>query len=146
MLARQLADFTTRVGGNADIELRMLPISEVRHQLDTGLPFTLSFIRLLVAAGVLLMFSSLFNFLNLHLALFRQRSHEFRLRMIQGAGGRQLVGQMLFELGCSVLLALVVGGWLLFTAYPWLSELLGMAMPVMLLLRFFGIYLTNFIG
>ena len=139
VLAGQLADFTTRVGGNADIELRMLPISEVRHQLDTGVPFTLSFIRLLVAAGVLLMFSSLFNFLNLHLALFRQRSHEFRLRMIQGAGGRQLVGQMLFELGCSVLLALVVGGWLLFTAYPWLSELLGMAMPVMLLLRFFGI-------
>ena len=85
------------------------------------------------------MFSSLFNFLNLHLALFRQRNHEFRLRMIHGAGRGQLIAQMLFELSCSVLLALAIGGWLLLVTFPLFTGLLGLTMPKMLMLRFFGI-------
>lgn len=136
-LADRLRDFTSQIKANPDIELKLLPIREVRHQLHTDLPFTLHFIRLLVAAGLLLMFSALFNFLNLHLALFRQRAYEFRLYMIHGASGGQLIRQMLFELTCSVLLALLLGGVLLFLTFPLFSDLLGIEMPLSLLLSYF---------
>jgi hypothetical protein len=61
-LAEQMHDFTSRLGVNTNIELRMLPISDVRHQLNTDVPFTLNFIGLFVASGILLLFSALFNF------------------------------------------------------------------------------------
>lgn len=135
-IATQLRDFTTQTKTNSTIELRILPITDIRHQLNTDLPFTLNFIRLLVAAGILLMFSSLFNFLNLHLALFRQRIHEFRQRMIHGATGGQLVLQMMFELTCAILLALLLGCFFSFLTRPVFSELLGIGMPMSLLLQF----------
>ena len=52
--------------------MKMLPISKVRHGLSSNLLFTLNFIRLMVTAGALLMFSALFNFLNLFIGLFRK--------------------------------------------------------------------------
>lgn len=136
-LAIRVRDFTSQIKTNPNIELKVLPIGEVRHQLHTDLPFTLNFVRLLVAAGLLLMFSALFNFLNLHLALFRQRIYEFRLYTIHGATGRQLIFQMMFELTCTVLLALVLGCFLVFLTFPLFSELLGIKMPPSLLLNFF---------
>lgn len=139
-LAMQLYDFTSQIKTNSNIELSILPISDVRHRLNTNLPFTLNFIRLLVAAGILLMFSALFNFLNLQLALFRQRSHEFRQRMIHGATSSQIILQMMFELTCSILLALLLGCCLILLARPLFSELLGIVMPTPLLLYFFISY------
>ena len=88
-LAEQMHDFTSRLGVNTNIELCMLPISDVRHQLNTDVPFTLNFIGLFVASGILLLFSALFNFLNLHLDLFRQRIRELRLRSVHGASEGQ---------------------------------------------------------
>ena len=64
-LAIQLRDFTSQINVNPNIELNILPIKEVRHHLNTNLPFTFNFIQLLVVAGILLMLSALFNFLNL---------------------------------------------------------------------------------
>lgn len=136
-LATQLQDLTSRINTNSDIELRILPVSNVRHQLNTDLPFTLNFIRLLVAAGILLLFSALFNFLNLYLAFFRQRSHEFRQRMVYGAKGNQLILQMMFELTCIVLLALLLGCYFVILTYPVFSGLLGIMIPMSLILHFF---------
>ena len=123
-LAGQLHDFTSRLETNANIELRILPIGDVRYGLNTDLPFTLGFIRLLVAAGLLLLFSAFFNFLNLYLGLFRQRIRELRQRMVSGATGGQIVIQMLFELTCVVLLALALALCLVVTIRPALSGLL----------------------
>ncbi|MDR0393822.1 MAG: ABC transporter permease [Tannerella sp.] len=136
-LATQLCDFTSQIKTGSNIELRILPISNVRHRLDSDLPFTLNFIRLLVVAGILLVFSALFNFLNLHLGLFRQRIHEFRQRMIHGATGRQLILQMMFELSCTVLVALLLGCCFVLLTRPVFSGLLGVVMPMSLLLYFF---------
>lgn len=136
-LAARMRDFTSQIKTNPHIELRILPISDVRHQLNTDLPFTLNFIRLLVAAGLLLMFSALFNFLNLYLALFRQRVYEFRLYMVHGATGGQVIGRMMFELTSAVLLALLLGCFLVFFTFPLFSELLGIRMPPSLLFYFF---------
>jgi putative ABC transport system permease protein len=138
-LAKQLRDFPLQSYANANIEVRMLPVSDVRHRLNTDLPFTLNFIRLFVAAGILLLFSAGFNFLNLHLNLFHQRIREFHLRTVHGATGGQLVRQMLFELACAILLALLPACCLVVIARPAFSGLLNIEMGMLLLIQLFAV-------
>ena len=136
-LAEQMHDFTSRLGVNTNIELRMLPISDVRHQLNTDVPFTLNFIGLFVASGILLLFSALFNFLNLHLDLFRQRIRELRLRSVHGASEGQLVRQMMFELLCSILLALFLACSFVEIIRPAFAGLLNITMELSQLIQIF---------
>ena len=135
-LAIQLRDFTSQINVNPNIELNILPIKEVRHHLNTNLPFTFNFIQLLVVAGILLMLSALFNFLNLYLGLFLQRVHEFRQRMVYGATNFQIILQMMFEQTCIALVALLLGGCFISLVSPLLANLLGIVMDIPLLLRF----------
>ena len=136
-LGEQLRDYTSRLGVNDNIELRILPVSDVRHQLSTNLMFTLNFIRLFVAFGILLLFSALFNFLNLYLDLFRQRLRELRLRAVHGASGGQLIRQMLFELSCAIFLALLPACFFIFVARPAFSGLLDIEMELPRLMSLF---------
>ena len=129
-LAEQLRDYTSLSGLNSSIELRILPVSDVRHQLNTNLMFTLNFIRLFVAFGVLLLISALFNFLNLYLDLFRQRLREFRLRAVHGASGGQLIRQMIFELTCAIFLALLPAFFFILVMRPAFSGLLDIEMEL----------------
>lgn len=105
-VAERLCDFTSRLVTNTDIELRMMPISDVRHKLNSDVPFTLNFVGLFVVSGILLLFTAVFNFMNLHFDLFLQRIRELRMRVVHGATGGQLICQMLFELTCSIFLSL----------------------------------------
>ncbi len=136
-LAGQLRDFTSRLGTNKNIELQLLPIGDVRHRLNTDLPFTLSFIRLFVAAGLLLLFSAFFNFLSLHFGLFCQRIRELRLRTVNGATGAQLMMQMMVELACAILLALLLASCLIALVRPAFSSLLDMVMETSRLINQF---------
>ena len=138
-LAGQLRDFTLRLKTNANIEIRMLPIGDIRHRLNADLPFTLDFIRLFVAAGFLLLFSAFFNFLNLHLDLFRQRISELRQRTVHGAKSWQLIVQMMFELICAIFPALLLACFLVVITAPLFSGLLGIAMGMSQLLRLFAV-------
>ena len=138
-LAEQLRDFTSRIETNANIELRVLPIGDIRHRLDSDLPFTLNFIRLFVAAGILLMFSALFNFLNFHLDLFRQRIREFRQRAVVGATGGQLIVQMMLELACTVIPALALAFCFVVLSRPAFSGLLDIAMRMSQLIYLFAV-------
>ncbi|MDR1601597.1 MAG: ABC transporter permease [Tannerella sp.] len=138
-LAEQLRDFTARLGTNPNIELRMLPVSDVRHKLNTDVPFTLNFIGLFVAAGILLLFSAIFNFLNLHLDLFRRRIRELRLRTVHGATGNQLVRQMMFELICAILPALLSACCLVVIARPAFSGLLDIEMGMSQMIQLFAV-------
>jgi putative ABC transport system permease protein len=138
-LAEQLRDFTSRTGVNDGIELRMLPVGDVRHRLSSGAPFTLSFIRLFVAAGILLLFTALFNFMNLQLDLSRRRLRELRLRTVHGATGGQIVRQMTFELACAILPAMALAGLLVALARPAFSALLDIEMDAAPLLRLFAV-------
>lgn len=135
----ELRDFTSKLGVNTGIELLAMPISDVRHKLETNAPFTLNFIGLFVVAGVLLLFSAIFNFLNLHLDLFRQRLRELRLRKVHGASGGRLIRQMLFELCCSILLALLLACYFVFLIRPVFSNLLNIEMPTAQLLLLFAV-------
>ncbi|MCD8173221.1 MAG: ABC transporter permease [Alistipes sp.] len=119
----QLYDLTTVAGVNPNLEFHLLPIKQVRYGLESFAPFSLSFIRLYFTAGILLLLSGVFNFLNLHLDLFRQRIHELRQRKVSGATNSQLTLQMIFELACSILLALVVAFCLVVLVRPSFSWL-----------------------
>ncbi|MDR2119419.1 MAG: ABC transporter permease [Tannerella sp.] len=138
-LAEQLRDFTARPGANPNIELRMLPVSDVRHKLNTDVPFTLNFIGLFVAAGILLLSGAVFNFLSLHLDLFRRRGRELHLRAVHGATGGQLVRQMLFELACAILPALLSACCLVVLARPAFSGLLDIEMGLWPLIQLFAV-------
>lgn len=138
-LAEQLRDYTSHLGINDNIELRILPISDVRHKLNTNLTFTLDFIRLFVAFGMLLLFSALFNFQNLYLDLFRQRLRELRLRVAHGASNGQLIRQMLFELSCAILLALLFACCFILVTCPTFSDLLEIEMELSQLVSLFAI-------
>ena len=127
-LADQLHDFTTRLNFNPNIEVRMLPVVDVRHRLVTGLPFTLGFIRMLVAAGLMLLFSAFFNFLNLYIGLFTHRLRELRQRMVSGATGGQLIRQLLFELTCTSLFAVLFAWCFVTLARPVFSDMLAISM------------------
>lgn len=136
-LAGQMRDLASRPGGNPHVELRMLPVSDIRHHLNSDAPFTLDFIGLFVASGILLLLSTVFNFLNLHLDLFRQRFRELHLRVVNGATGGQLVRQMLFELACSTLVAFLLACFLILLVRPLFSGLLDMEIEVWRLFLFF---------
>lgn len=138
-LAGQLRDYPSRSLANENVEIRMLPIGDVRYRLKDEAPFTLNFIRLFVVAGMLLLFSALFNFLNLHLDLFRQRMRELRLRAVNGASGGQLIGQMLFELTCAILLALLPACYLVVAVNPVFSGLLEISMEMPRVLGLFAL-------
>jgi len=137
ILTEQLRDFTSRSDANPNIEVRMLPVRDIRHRLNTDVPFTLNFIRLSVASGILLMFSALFNFLNLYLDLFRQRIRELRQRAVHGANNKQLILQMMFELTCAISLALFLACFLVILIRPMFSELLGIAIEISWLIQLF---------
>ena len=124
-VAEQLRDFSLRIDTDANMEVRILPVSDVRHHLNADVPFALNFIRLFVAAGILLLFSALFNFMNLHLDIFHQRIHELRRRAVLGAKSRQLITQMLFELAYSIFLALGIAYIFVVFTCPVFSDLLG---------------------
>ena len=136
-LAEQLRDFPAQLDANANKELRMMPVSDTRYSLHPEVPFTLNFVRLFVAAGILLLFSAIFNFLNLHLNIFRQRIHELHQRAVHGAKSKQLVMQMLFELSCAILLALALACFFVIIICPAFSGLLGIEIGVSKLIYLF---------
>ena len=117
--------FPAEAHANKELEVRLLPIKDERYHLNSDVPFTLGFIQLFVIAGLLLLASALFNFLNLHYGLLKLRAREFQLRATHGASRRQLIGQMLFEIGCLTLVALLFCGLIIVDACRLCSRVAG---------------------
>ena len=135
--AEQLHDFSIPLEVKANNDFRMLPISDIRYRLKTDVPFTLNFIRLFIAAGTLLIFSALFNFLNLYLTLFSQRFREYRQRIVHGAKKGQLIRQMMFELSCSILLSLLLAFFFIILICPMFSGLLNISVEMLQVINIF---------
>ncbi len=113
-----LNNFTSALDSKAHMELQMMRISNVRHHLNADVPFTLNFIHILFACGLLLLLCSLYNFLNLYLDLFRQRNRELCLRTVHGASQLQLIQQMMIELACAIVLALLLACFFIIITRP----------------------------
>jgi len=75
-----------------------------------------------------LLFSSFFNFLNLYFGLFTHRLRELRQRRVSGATGGQLIRQLLFELTCTALFAVLLAWCFVALARPVFSGLLDISM------------------
>ena len=138
-IAEEVRDLTSRLNTNKNIELRLMPISDIRHYFITDAPFTLNLIWLFVASGILLLFSAVFNFMNLHFDLFRQRIRDLRHRSVHGATSGQLVLQMLFELTCSSILALLFSCYLVVFSHPIFSGLLNIEIGLSQLVQLFAV-------
>ena len=136
-LSEKLHDFAVKSNPKAKFEVQMMHVSGVRHRLNSGTSFTMNFMRLFFAAGMLLILSALFNFLNFHLDMFRQRSQELRHRSVHGAKSRQLILQMMFELFCSYIIVLALACIFLIITRLWFFELLGISIELLPLIYIF---------
>ena len=134
----KIRDIPERVGVNKELELRAMPIRDIRHHLKGDAPFTLDFIGLFVASGVLLLLAALFNFLNSYMDLFRQRAREWRLRLVNGATRRQLITQVAVELVCAVVAALLVTLIFIVQMKPLFIDWLDIDMDYAKILTFFA--------
>ena len=144
-LEDQMRDFTSGLHENINFVPQMMPVGNIRHHLNSGAPFTLNFIHLFVAAGILLLFSALFNFLNLYLDIFRQRIHELHQRAVHGATSSQLIMQVLFELSCSILPALALAFFFVVIMRSAFSGLLDITVVISQLLYLFVVCATGMI-
>lgn len=136
--ADRIRDLPERVGVNKDLELRAMPIQDIRHHLKGDAPFTLDFIGLFVASGILLLLAALFNFLNSYMDLFRQRAREWRLRLVNGATRGQLITQVAVELACAVVAALLVALVFIVQMRPLFAGWLDIDMDYVRILTFFA--------
>ena len=136
--ADRIRDLPERVGVNKDLELRAMPIQDIRHHLKGDAPFTLDFIGLFVASGILLLLAALFNFLNSYMDLFRQRAREWRLRLVNGATRGQLITQVAVELACAVVAALLVALVFIVQMRPLFAGWLDIDMDYARILTFFA--------
>ena len=127
-IEQQLHNYPAQFYQNEDISIQMMPIAQVRHNLNPDVPFTLNFIHIFIIAGVLLLFSALFNFMNLNFGLFYQRMKEFHLRIVHGASRIQLIQQMSCELICISVLGLLLALYVTLTAGYFFSDLLDIEM------------------
>ena len=138
-IEKQLPNFIADLGVNDHIEVRIMPISKVRHELNADVPFTLNFIQLFILSGALLLFAAVFNFMNFYIDLFSQRHRELHLRMVNGASNGQLVIQMLIEQTCAILLALFLSVYLIMLIRPIFRNWLSIQIDYPSLLTLFGI-------
>lgn len=136
-LENNLRDYPSKFYKNENINIQILPIAEVRHNLNPDVPFTLNFIHILIIASMLLIFSALFNFMNLNFGLFYQRIKEFHLRIVHGASKLQLVQQMSCELICISLLGLILALYITFIACYFFSNLLDIELSISTMLLLF---------
>ena len=141
-LEMELKNLSLKFDNNSDIDLHMMPITDIRHHLKCKTSFTLNFIRLFVVSGVLLLFTAIFNFLNLHFELFRRRKREFHLRIVNGASVRQLFVQIIFELLCITVVSLIPAWFFIWVTHGLFIKLLMIQIQfsdILLLFISFGI-------
>jgi len=106
-MEEQLYNFPSQTYANENINILMMPICDIRHNLTQDAPFTIQFIYLILIAGALLVLSAIFNFTNLYFHFYYQRIHSFRLRHIHGASKRQIIYHIILEFTIPVLLAVL---------------------------------------
>lgn len=104
---QKLRTYTIDNKYNPNLYIELIPIAEARYKLGAEMSFNLGYIRTFTIAGLLLLFCALFNFINLQVNRFFERSREFKLRSSLGAVKQNLFLQMTVEISIQVLIALL---------------------------------------
>lgn len=105
-------------------QFKVISLSEKHFEFTSEKSFTYSSIRMFATASLLLLCCVLFNFLNLCLNRYYQRSREMKLRKSVGAAHRNLLAQLAVEILAHSLLACLLCGCLLEVFKPLFEEVL----------------------
>ena len=103
---------------NEDLVIETVPIADMRHTLSTDLSFNATYIRTFTGAGLLLLFCSIFNFLNLYFNRMIQRVREIKLRKTVGGHNYSITTQLQTELAVHLALTFILSCLLLKWAMP----------------------------
>jgi len=79
-------------------------------------------IRIFALAGILVIICALFNYLVLFITRLKMRGRELALRKVNGASNVSLMGTLLFEFGLVLLIALIVGEYMIKFSLPFFTE------------------------
>ncbi len=103
---------------NENLVLKAVNIADMRHTMGTNLSFNITYIYTFAGAGLLLLFCSIFNFLNLYINRMLQRAREIKLRKTVGGYNHNIINQLQTELAIQLILICIVGILLLKLAIP----------------------------
>lgn len=98
---QKLETFAIDHNYNDDMFIRITPLSSVRYTVGVNSEntiFDIKYLRTFIFAGILLLFASFFNYINLTLRNIRTRYREINLRLVSGASGRKIFLQFSTEI------------------------------------------------
>ena len=108
----KLSDYAIRNSFNPNLLLGICPLTMTKHDLKgvselfiDNPSFNLTYIRYFLLAGILLLFSSIFNYLNIQINNVVQRAKEMNLRKVTGASLSKLFIQLFTETGLIILIS-----------------------------------------
>lgn len=122
--AKKLRTYAIDNNLNPDLYIEMVPLSEARYKLGSEISFNINYIQTFAICGLLLLFCALFNFINLQVNRFFERSREFKLRSSLGAVKKNIFLQMTIEISIQVILVLLISISLVEICLPRIEQLL----------------------
>lgn len=122
------------------VQVKAIPLDEVRHTLGTELTFNLSYIRTFTITGILLLLCVFFNFTNLLVNRIYVRNREMKLRNAIGAGRKQMILQLMVELTLLVAISIFLAFCLLELTIQPFSKIFETEMPRAQLFRDLGVF------
>ena len=131
--------YKTVLGSDFHIEPKNLTLIRLDEMLYSDASTNLkkgdkSMMRSLLAVGLLLLISSIFNYINLNLALTSKRAKEMATRRLHGATKGRIIGKYLLESLAFTMVCMVLGILLAEALAPLVNRLLGGDIAVKVLL------------
>jgi hypothetical protein len=123
---KKLYEHTVAGGRNDITKMILTPLTAVRY-IDKNIPRDVKFQHIIIFAvvGLLLILSTLFNYLTLFVSRFRIRQREFALRTVYGASNRSLFTMLSVEFLLSLVAALLLGVFLIEAIMPSFVKISG---------------------
>lgn len=119
---RHLKSLLERHEAGREQKVRVMPIDRKHFEFASDRSFSYSFISLFAVSTLLLLCCVLFNFLNLCLNRYYQRSREMKLRKSVGANDVALMKQLLAEALFQGVTACLITGVFIETLTPWFER------------------------
>ena len=148
-LAATMEAFYTKIAGREfpveSSQIKLVRLDEMFYsEADTGLKRSDKvMMHSLLAVGLLLLISAMFNYINLNVALTSKRAKEMASRRLLGATKGEIIGKYLWESLVFTLVCMVLGILLAEALCPTVNRLLDGALPVRISLSPF--YLLSYL-
>jgi heme/copper-type cytochrome/quinol oxidase subunit 2 len=123
---KKLYEHTVERDGIKITRMNITPLTVLRHE-NPNVQREVKFQHIVIFSGVgaLLILCTLFNYLTLFISRFRMRQRELALRVVYGASGRSLFTLLSVEFLISLVIALLLGFYIIFSVIEPFRELSG---------------------